>query len=90
MGHQRGAPEIDAWDIELLLAVKGLTCLGSSASRPCSEYSSPSSRGAARARLAANCGRIRRDVENSQARSDDWVPGVHGHHSGVDRLGAFR
>ena len=47
--------EIDAWDIELLLAVKG-TSLGSSASRPCSTNSSPGSRSAARARLASTCG----------------------------------
>ena len=84
-------PESDAWDIEWLLAVKR-TSLGSSAGRPWSEDSSPGSRGAARARLAAGaqseaslhqtrCG-------NSQVRSDDWVPGVHGHHTENDRSGA--
>ena len=48
--------EIDAWDIELLLTVKGLPCDRRRAD-PCSANSSPGSRGAARARLAATCGR---------------------------------
>ena len=49
-------PEIDARDIELLLAVKGLPWDRRRAD-PAGTNSSPSSRSAARARLAATCGR---------------------------------
>ena len=89
----------DAWDIELLLAVKGLPWdrrRADPAARirlpapevppehvlppPVGEPAGPRSR-----RVY-----IRRDVEIRKYGVTIGVPGVHGHHSGNDRSGAFR
>ena len=92
-------PEIDAWNIELLLAVKGLPWDCRRAD-PAARIRLPAPEVPPEHVFAPLVGEpagprarrvhVRRCVENSQVRCDDQEPGVHGHHSGDDRSGAFR
>ena len=83
-------PEIDAWDIELLLAVKGLPWDRRRAD-PAARIRLPAPEVPPEHVLPPPVGepagpRSRRVY----IRCDDWVPGVYVDHSGNDRTGAFR
>ena len=81
-------PESGAWDIELPLAVKVLPWDRRRAD-PAARIRLPAPEVAPEHVLVGEPvePRARRVYirRGSQVRSDDWVPGVHGHHSGNDR-----
>ena len=81
--------KIDAWDVELLLAVKGLPWDRGRA-EPAARIRLPAPEVPPEHVLPPPVGEPAGTRSRRVYIRRDWVPGVHGYHSGDDRSGAFR